>query len=419
MNVTEKILARAADKGMVSAGEFVEAKIDKVLIHDRTGPLGVYQKFEKLGKPVWNKERVVVSIDHAYPPDSLLSAKLVRDTYDFVEKHNFPYFYPGEGVCHQLLPEKGHVIPGQVIVGTDSHTTTHGALGVFATGIGSTEMAWVLAQGRLWFKVPKTMRLNLEGRTQESVMAKDVSLHILKMIGTAGATYMCMEFGGEYIDHLNMDERMVLTNLALEMGAKNAIISPDEITLNFLQKCGISPKEVLVSGSDASYEEIFNIDVSEIAPLVACPHSPDNVKDVEALPNVNVDQVFIGSCTGGKLNDLRTSAKILKGKRAPREVRLLVTPASREIYLQSLKEGLIEIFVKAGATVCNPGCGACAGIHMGVLADGEVCVSTSNRNFPGRMGSLKSEIYLTSAATAAASAITGRLTSPNEVMQGV
>jgi len=416
MNLTEKILARAAGKNRVSPGEFVDAGIDKVLIHDRTGPTGLFRKFEKLKRPVWNREAVAVFVDHAFPPDSLLSAKLVRETYDFVKRHRLPHFYPGMGVCHQLLPEMGHVIPGHVIVGADSHTTTHGAFGAFATGLGATEIAWVLAEGRIWFKVPATLRFDLYGTPRAPVMAKDVILQLLKMTGTAGATYKSLEFTGPYVEQLMMDERMVLTNMALEMGAKSAIIPPDDRTLAYLKDRAAIPGEILTGDPDADYEQRIDVDLSGTEPLAACPHSPDHVKPVTTLRHVAVHQVFIGSCTGGRMNDLRTAARILKGRSVNKDVRVLVTPASKAIYRTALEEGLIALFMEAGATVCNPGCGACAGIHMGIMADGEVCVTTSNRNFPGRMGSLEAGIYLASPATAAATALTGRITSASEFL---
>lgn len=411
MTLTELILAKAADRLKVNPGDIVEIPIDQVLIHERLGP-AIFEKFERLRKPLCDPDKIAIFADHSFPPIDLLSARLLKNTYEIAEKNGIRHFYPGKGVCHQLLPEKGLVAPGQIVVGADSHTTTHGAFGAFATGIGTTETAWVLAEGRLWFRVPQTIRINLEGRAGEGVMAKDIALHILKQIGTAGANYKALEYGGPYVESLSMDERMVLTNMSLEMGAKNAIIKPDQITRDFLKERGVESEFSFEDGSTPAYERVLEINVEEIQPMVACPHSPDNVKGIDTLGLINVNRIFIGSCTGGRLSDLSIASKILKGKNIADGVLLLVIPASEEIYLQALRQGIIEDLTCCGATIGNPGCGPCGGISIGVLSDSDVCVTASSRNFRGRMGSLESSIYLSSPATAAATALTGKLSDP-------
>jgi len=416
MTLTEVILARASRKQTVIPGDIVEAEIDQVLIHERLGP-GVFKKFEKLNKPIWDPDKVAIFADHSFPPIDLLSSRLLSTTYAFAKKYHIKHFYPGQGVCHQLLPEKGLVVPGNVVVGADSHTTTHGAFGAFATGIGTTETAWVLAEGRLWFRVPETIRINIEGTLRSGVMAKDVALHILKRIGTAGANYKAIEFSGSYVEGLSMDERMVLTNMSLEMGAKNAIISPDQITSDFLQARGMQFEDFSNPYPDPKDNNQIEINARDIESLAACPHSPDNVKPVHELGSIEVNRVFIGSCTGGRLNDLRIATEILKGKKIANGLVLLVIPASTEIYVEALKEGILEILIDSGATIGNPGCGPCGGISIGVLHDSDVCVTASSRNFRGRMGSLESKIYLSSPATAAATALTGTISDPQPLLR--
>jgi homoaconitate hydratase family protein len=416
MTLTEVILARASKKQKVSPGDIVEAPIDQVLIHERLGP-GVFQKFEKLNKPIWDPEKIAIFADHSFPPIDMVSARLLSATYGFAKKHGIKHFYPGQGVCHQLLPEKGLVVPGTVVVGADSHTTTHGAFGAFATGIGTTETAWVLAEGKLWFRVPETIHVNIEGTPRPGVMAKDVTLLILKRIGTAGANYKAIEFGGSYVDDLSMDERMVLTNMALEMGAKNAIINPDQTTWDFLEKRDIPREDFPGSNSNPRDKWQIEINVSDMESLAACPHSPDNVKPVRELGEVQVNRVFIGSCTGGRLNDLRIAAEILKGRKIAEGLLLLVIPASNEIYVEALKEGILEALIESGATIGNSSCGPCGGISIGVLHDTDVCVTASSRNFRGRMGSLESQVYLSSPATAAATALTGKISDPQSFLR--
>jgi 3-isopropylmalate/(R)-2-methylmalate dehydratase large subunit len=414
MNILEKILADASGKQHVSPGEIVEANIDAAMIHDLTGPLAI-KSFREIGaKKVWNNQRIVVIMDHIVPASSIISANLHRTVRNFVEEQNIQNFYDvgRGGVCHQVMPEKGHVRPGEVIVGADSHTCTYGAFGAFATGIGSTEMAAVFATGKLWFRVPEVIKVNVTGKLPKMVTAKDVTLNIVGRIGADGAIYKGLEFCGSTIREMSVDGRMVLCNMAVEMGAKAGIIEPDQKTLDYVKVRTDKPFKPVKSDSDSVYEKTVDVDVSALEPQVAVPHSVDNVKPVSEVEDVQVDQGFIGSCTNGRLEDLRFAAQILKGKKIARGVRLVVIPASQEIYLNALKEGLIKTFMDAGATIGNPNCGPCLGGHMGILAEGETCISSSNRNFVGRMGSTKSFVYLASPATVAASAITGKITDP-------
>jgi 3-isopropylmalate/(R)-2-methylmalate dehydratase large subunit len=414
MNIIEKILADASGKQQVSPGEIVEANIDAAMIHDLTGPLAI-KSFREIGaKKVWDNNKVIIILDHLVPASSIISANLHRIVRNFAEEQNIQNFYDvgRGGVCHQVMPEKGHVRPGEVIVGADSHTCTYGAFGAFATGIGSTEMAAVFATGKLWFRVPEVIKVDVTGKLQSMVTPKDVTLDIVGRIGADGAIYKGLEFGGSTIMEMSVDGRMVLCNMAVEMGAKAGIIEPDQKTLHYVKARTDKPIKPVKSDLDAKYERVVDVDVSNLEPQVAVPHSVDNVKPVSEVKNVKVDQAFIGSCTNGRLEDLRSAARILKGKKIARGVRLVVIPASQEIYLNALNEGLIKTFMDAGATIGNPNCGPCLGGHMGILAEGEVCISSSNRNFVGRMGSTKSFVYLASPATVAASAITGKITDP-------
>jgi len=421
MNIIEKILASASGKREVSSGEIVEASIDVAMIHDLTGPLAI-KSFRKIGaKKVWDKKRIVVILDHIVPASSVISANLHRIVRNFVEEQNIENFYDvgRGGVCHQVMPEKGHVRPGEVIVGADSHTCTYGAFGAFATGIGSTEMAAVFATGKLWFRVPEVIKVNVTGKFQKLVTAKDLTLNIVGKIGADGAIYKGLEFGGATIRNLSVDGRMVLCNMAVEMGAKAGIIEPDQKTVDYVKGRTDKPFKPVKSDQDSVYEKIVDVDVSDLEPQVAVPHSVDNVKPVSEVEDTEVDQAFIGSCTNGRLEDLRSAAWVLKGKKIAGGVRLIVIPASQEIYLNASNEGLIKTFMEAGATIGNPNCGPCLGGHMGILAEGEACISSSNRNFVGRMGSTKSYVYLASPATVAASAITGKITDPRKVMEKV
>jgi 3-isopropylmalate/(R)-2-methylmalate dehydratase large subunit len=416
MTMAEKILAKAAGKKESEAGEIVMANIDVAMTHDLTGPMSV-ESFEKIGvDDVWDPEKIVVVFDHQVPADSIEAAQNHIDMRKFVEEQGINNFYDvREGVCHQVLPEMGHIVPGEVVVGTDSHTCTHGALGAFSTGIGSTDMAMVFATGKLWFKVPETIKFNVTGNLAENVYAKDVVLNIIGKIGADGATYKACEFGGETTKKLSVSDRMVLCNMAIEMGGKTGLVEPDQKTFDYLKGRTTKSYEVMKTDEDADSLEIMDIDVNDLEPQIACPHHVDNVKPVSEVEGTHIDQVFLGSCTNGRLSDLRTAAKILKGKRVSDSIRMLVIPASREVYTKAMDEGLLRTFVDAGALVCNPCCGPCLGGHVGLVGPGEVSLSTSNRNFKGRQGSSDAEVYLSSAAVAAASAITGKISDPRDL----
>ena len=410
--MSEKILAKASNKDKVEAGDIIIANIDVAMTHDLTGPLSV-ESFEKIGaEKVWDSSKIVIPFDHQVPADSIDSANNHIIMRKFVEKHGIEHFYDvNTGVCHQILPELGHVVPGEVIVGADSHTCTHGALGAFATGIGSTDMAMVFAEGNLWFKVPETNRFNIEGTLKDNVYAKDVILNIIGKMGADGSTYKACEFAGETVKDMTVSDRMVLCNMAIEMGGKTGLVEPDEKTLNYIENRSNKPYEILKTDLDSSSLNIIDIDVSDLEPQVACPHNVDNVKPVSEVDQ-EIDQVFLGSCTNGRLSDLRDACKILKGNKIAKGTRMLVIPASKEIYSKALDEGLIKIFVDAGALVSAPCCGPCLGGHTGIIGPDEVSLSTSNRNFKGRQGSPDGEVYLSSAAVAAASAIKGRIVAP-------
>lgn len=411
--MAEKILARAAGLDETEAGNIVMANIDVAMTHDLTGPLSV-ESFQKIGVDhVWDPEKIVVLFDHQVPADSLEAAQNHIFMREFVKNQKITNFYDvREGVCHQVLPEKGHVVPGEVIVGSDSHTCTHGALGAFATGIGSTDMAMVFATGKLWFKVPETIKFDIEGKLAKHVYSKDVVLNIIGQIGADGANYQACEFGGETTRNMSVSDRMALCNMAIEMGGKTGLVEVDEKTINYLKGRVNHHYESFVTDEDAESLTTMFVDINDLEPQIACPHNVDNVKPVGEVEGTPINQIFLGSCTNGRLDDLKVAAKILKGKQVSNNVRMLVIPASREIYSQALEKGLMDIFVDSGALVCNPCCGPCLGGHVGFLGPGEVSLSTSNRNFKGRQGSSEAEVYLSSAAVAAASAIKGEITDP-------
>ncbi|MCS7102806.1 MAG: 3-isopropylmalate dehydratase large subunit [Candidatus Korarchaeum sp.] len=409
----EKILSRASGKE-VSVGDIVEAEIDVYMIHDPMGAL-VEDALRELGKGVKRSERVVAIQDHFVPAKDIESANLSKRLRDFCRKEGITSYYEvGMGVCHITLPEEGHVVPGDVVVGTDSHTPTSGALGAFAVGIGATEMAAALATGRLWFKVPETMLIRMSGPLPEFVFAKDLILKVISTIGVDGANYKALEFDGETVRGMEMDERFVLTNMSVEAGAKTAIVPPDRITFSYLEGRARRPPRPEYS-DPRSHSEVLDIEASSLEPLVALPYSPANVKSVSEVQD-EVDQAFIGSCTGGRLTDLIAAARVLKGRKVKEGVRLIVIPGSRRIYLEALRSGIIETLVESGAVIGPPTCGPCLGAHLGVLAEGETAVSTSNRNFRGRMGHPSSKVYLANAATVAASALSGRIVDPREVV---
>jgi 3-isopropylmalate/(R)-2-methylmalate dehydratase large subunit len=413
--ISEKILAEHSSLNEVEPGQIVKAKVDLAMAPDLTAVIA-YNAMKEMGiTKVWDPKKVIFLLDHIAPSTNIQNATLHKQTRDIAKKEGFDNFYDiNAGVCHQILPEKGHVFPGMLLVGADSHTCTHGAFGAFATGIGSTDMGAVLGTGKLWFKVPETIQVEVNGILPTKVVAKDLILRIAKEIGADGATYKALEFTGETIRKLSMSGRMTICNMAIEMGGKTGIIEADEITLAYLQGRVKNKFKVVKSDPDAIYEKTLKINVSKLVPQVACPHSVDNVKPVTELRGVHVDQVFIGSCTNGRLEDLQEAASILKGKKISASTRLQVTPASVDIYKTALKEGLIEAFIDAGGVVCNPSCGACFGGNIGILAPGEVGLTTSNRNFKGRQGSTQSDVYLCSPATAAISAIYGVISDPRE-----
>jgi len=409
--ISEKILSRASGKD-VHAGDLVVPSVDAAMSHDSTALLAIEAFRDMGGKRLWDPSRVALVIDHVAPSATEAYSKVHRTMREFALRHGANFYEVGSGICHQLMVESGLVYPGGLVVGTDSHTCTYGALGAFGTGIGSTEMAAVFLSGKLWFKAPETMKINVEGVLPPMVLPKDVILKVVGMVGAEGATYKAVEFHGSTVKAMDVEGRLTLANMAVEMGAKTGIIEPDEETMSYLTALGQMSTEGFKSDMDADFSEELGLEVSDLEPQVACPHTVDNVKPVAEVEGTAVDQVFLGSCTNGRLGDLRVAAGILKGRKVKRGVRMIVAPASRGVYVQALKEGLIEVLLNAGCAVCNPGCGPCAGAHQGILAPGEVCASTSNRDFKGRMGSTESEIYLVSPATAAATAIEGKITDP-------
>ena len=419
MTITEKILAAHAGKPEVHPGEFVRCKLDFVLGNDITAPIAI-NEFEKIGAPtVFDNERIGLIPDHSTPNKDIKSAQLTMQMRNFAKKHNIKYhFEVGRmGVEHALLPEQGLVLPGDCIIGADSHTCTYGALGAFSTGVGSTDLAAAMALGETWFRVPESMRFIFFGKRQPWVSGKDLILYTIGKIGVDGARYRAMEFCGEAIEGLGAADRMAICNMAIEAGGKNGIIAPDEVTRQYVEPRAKRPFKFYASDQDAQYLETFEWDCRTIEPQVSFPSLPSNTKSISeaAAMNVAIQQVVIGSCTNGRLEDLRVAASILKGKRVHGDVRLIVIPATQEIWHQAVKEGLMDIFVEAEAAVSTPTCGPCLGGHMGILAEGERAVATTNRNFVGRMGHTKSEVYLASPAIAAASAVLGRIGSPQEL----
>lgn len=404
--ITEKILANASHQKEVVSGDFVVADIDYAMAHDSTSPLAI-EAFKRITNKVFDKDRIIIVFDHFFPAPTIAGAKLHQKSREFVIEQNISGFFTN-GVCHQILVEK-FVLPGDVVVGADSHTCTEGALGAFTTGLGSTDIGGVMATGKCWFKVPESLKFILSGSTKKGVYAKDVILSIVGSIGAAGALYKACEFTGEYVKNSSVSSRLTLCNMAIEMGGKNGIIEADEKTINFLGK---RKGKIFKSDKNAIYEDLFEIEVENIEPQVALPSVVDNVEPVSAVEGKIIDQAFLGTCTNGRLEDIEIAAKILKGKKVAQNVRLLVTPASQEIYFSALEKGYLQILSKSGAAVCNPTCGPCVGRHGGVLAEGEVCISTQNRNFSGRMGSPKAKIFLASPATVAASSIAGKIVDP-------
>jgi 3-isopropylmalate/(R)-2-methylmalate dehydratase large subunit len=418
MTITEKILAAHAGVASVAPGEIIDCRVDFVFANDITAPLAI-REFEKMGvSGVFDPDRVAFVLDHYVPNKDIASAQQCKITREFVRAHGLPHFYDigRAGIAHVLLAEEGFVGPGDVFVGADSHTCNHGALGAFATGVGSSDMAATMAMGRLWLRVPETVRYEFSGRLRPWVTGKDLVLAIIGKIGVDGARYGAMEFAGETLDDLTMDERFSITNMAVEAGAKNGIMEPDERTLQWVVPRLRRTFTVYRSDPDARFADVQTVDVGGLDPVVAAPASPGNVVPVREVAGVKVDQCFIGTCTNGRIEDLRMAARVLAGRKVHRDTRLLVIPATPAIYRQALQEGLIQLFLDAGAAISTSTCGPCIGGHMGVLAEGEVCVSTSSRNFIGRMGHRESQVYLANAGVAAASAVLGRLAHPADVV---
>jgi len=422
MNITEKILARASNNDKVEPEDVIFVNVDKAMVHDVSGP-GVIKVFEKLQKQginvekLWDPSKVWVAEDHFVPSADKISAENIVKLSNFtknygIEKH-FKYGMGQYGICHTLSHEEALVLPGEVYVAGDSHTNTTGALGAFACGLGHTDIAYVLLNGKIWFKVPETLYFKLNGKLPEHVMAKDLILKIIGDIGTDGAAYKTMQFGGTGVDEMSVDERLTLTNMSTEAGAKNGIIEPDQKIIDYLAERGATNFSVVKSDEDTNYAKTFEYEASEMEPIVAKPFSPQNVSVVRETSSIELDKAYIGSCTGAKLEDLKAVAKILKGRKV--KIRTEILPAAISIYKKAVESGLVKIFLDAGVTVGPPTCGACCGAHMGVLAKDEICVSTTNRNFPGRMGHVESQTYLTSPLVAAASAVTGKLTDPRDL----
>lgn len=417
MTMTQKILADHAGLESVKAGQLVKAKLDMVLGNDITTPVAV-KEFRKIGvNKVYDVNKIAIVPDHFTPNKDIKSAEQVKFIKEFAREMGIVnYFEIGQmGVEHALLPEKGLVVPGDVVIGADSHTCTYGALGAFSTGVGSTDMAAGMAIGEAWFKVPEAKKFILKGKPGKWVSGKDVILHIIGMIGVDGALYESMEFTGEGVGYLSMDDRFSMANMAIEAGGKNGIFEVDEKTLEYVKEHSIKPYKIYKADDDAEYNATYEIDLSTIKPTVAFPHLPENTRTIDNVGNVKIDQVIIGSCTNGRIEDLRVAGQILKGKKVHPDVRCIIIPATQKIWKQAMSEGLFDIFVDAGAAVSTPTCGPCLGGHMGILAKGERAVATTNRNFVGRMGDPGSEVYLASPAVAAASAIAGKIASPDEV----
>ena len=417
MTMTQKILAAHAGLECVKAGDLIEAKLDLVLGNDVTTPVAI-DVFEKAGfTRVFDKDRIAIVLDHYTPCKDIKSAQLCKTARDFARKHAITHFYDvGQvGIEHALLPEKGIVGPGEMIIGADSHTCTYGALGAFSTGVGSTDMAAGMAAGENWFKVPSAIKVVLTGKLRPWVSGKDVILHLIGSIGVDGALYKSLEFTGEGVSELSMDDRFTIANMAIEAGAKNGIFPVDEKTIEYITGRVNRPYNVYEADPDAEYERVVEIDLSALESTVALPHLPSNTKTVREVAGMHIDQVVIGSCTNGRISDLRIAAQILKGRKVAEGVRCIVIPATQEIYMQCLTEGLTQTFIEAGCAVSTPTCGPCLGGHMGCMCEGERAVTTTNRNFVGRMGHVKSEVVLASPAVAAASAVKGCIASPEEL----
>lgn len=417
MTITEKILAAHAGLDVVRPGQIIKAKVDFALANDITAPLAIKAFKAAGGKKVFNKDRIALILDHFTPNKDIPSAIQCQEVREFAYEQNITHFYDvGQvGIEHVFLPEKGLVLPGDLVIGADSHTCTYGALGAFSTGVGSTDLGAVMLTGEIWLKVPASTRLIYKGNLPKWVMGKDLILHTIGDIGVEGALYKAMEFGGEAISQLSMDSRFTMANMAIEAGAKNGIFIPDEKTENYIRSRAQRKYYIYQNDEDANYVSVKEYNISNLEPQIALPHSPGNVRGISEIGEIKIDQVVIGSCTNGRIEDLQVAASLLKGHKIAKGVRCIVIPATQMVYLEALRQGIIEIFIKAGAAVSTPTCGPCLGGHMGVLAPGEKAVSTTNRNFIGRMGHPQSEVYLSNPAVAAASAIAGKIISPEEI----
>ena len=417
MTMTQKILAAHAGLSDVKAGQLIEADLDLVLGNDITSPVAINEMKKFDTETVFDKDKIALVMDHFIPNKDIKSAENCKCCRDFACRHEISnYFDVGQmGIEHALLPEKGLVVAGDAVIGADSHTCTYGALGAFSTGVGSTDMAAGMVTGKAWFKVPSALKFELVGKPGGWVSGKDVILHIIGMIGVDGALYKSMEFTGEGIKNLTMDDRFTICNMAIEAGGKNGIFPVDDVAVQYMKEHSKREFTVYEADPDAEYDEVYTIDLSELKPTVAFPHLPENTKTIGSFGDITVDQSVIGSCTNGRIDDMRIAAKVMKGRKVAKNVRCIVIPATQEIYLQAMREGLLEIFIEAGAIVSTPTCGPCLGGYMGILAAGERCISTTNRNFVGRMGHVDSEVYLASPAIAAASAITGKISAPEEL----
>ena len=417
MSIAEKILADHCINQMnVRPGQFIECNVDLVMVHEQLGGR-IHVEYEKLGLDhVWDPEKIFFILDHWVPAPTIESAQMHQDCRKFAKKYKFVHdMGMNQGICHQVLPEKGFALPGMLIVGSDSHTTTYGAFNCLSTGIGATDVAVVFATGKLWFRVPESFKIILSGQLKPAVQSKDFILTLLGELTTKGAIYKSIEFHGEAISSLSIDSRMTIANMVVEAGAKFGVFMPDKRLKEWLSSRTLESHKEIFPDKNAEYEKIFQYDLTKIEPVIAKPYSPDNVVHVNDIAGLEIDQAFLGSCTNGRLEDLRIAARILKGKKIAPNVRMIVIPASREIYKQALKEGLIEIFINSGAVVGNPTCGPCIGAQLGVLGSHEVCISSTNRNFKGRMGDPSSKVYLASPASVAAAALKGYIIDPREV----
>lgn len=417
MTMTQKILAAHAGLKEVKAGQLIEADLDLVLGNDITSPVAIHEMEKMNVKTVFDRHKIALVPDHFVPNKDIKSAEHCKCVREFACKHEISnYFEVGEmGIEHALLPEKGLTVAGDVIIGADSHTCTYGALGAFSTGVGSTDMAAGMVTGKAWFKVPSAIKFVLTGKPAPWVSGKDIILHIIGMIGVDGALYKSMEFVGDGIKYLTMDDRFSIANMAIEAGGKNGIFPVDDLAKEYMETHSKRDYVVYEADEDAEYDETYVIELDKLRPTVAFPHLPENTRTIDEVPEIKIDQVVIGSCTNGRIEDLRIAAKVLAGRKVAKGLRVIIIPATQNIYIQAIEEGLIQAFVNAGAVVSTPTCGPCLGGYMGILAEGERCVSTTNRNFVGRMGHVKSEIYLASPAVAAASAVTGKISGPEEL----